>query len=155
MTKRKQPNSQMCFICGMQNPIGLKIFFYEQEDGSVIANYAPTEEYQGYPGVLHGGIVTALLDETIGRATMSAIGGEFTMTAKLELRFLKPVLIGQPLSVMGRVEKVSRHGLTGSGELRLADGSVAVEASGLFVMLPPQQKEQLQALLPFWQVVPD
>ncbi len=139
----------------MHNPIGLKIFFYEQEDGSVVVNFTPRAEHQGYPGVLHGGIVTALLDETIGRATMSAIGGQFTMTAKLELRFLKPVPVGKPLTVIGRVEKMSRHGMTGRGELRLVDGSLAVEASGLFVTLPEQQKEALQELLPFWKVVPD
>ena len=154
-TTRKQPNSQMCFICGMQNPIGLKIFFYEQADGSVIANFTPKEEHQGYPGVLHGGIITALLDETMGRASMAGEREQWMMTAKLELRFLKPVPVGKPLKVIGRVEKMSRIGMTGRGEIRLADDSVAVEASGLFVTLPSEQKEQLQALLPVWQVVPD
>ena len=145
----------MCFICGMQNPIGLKIFFYEQADGSVIANFTPKEEHQGYPGVLHGGIITALLDETMGRASMAGEREQWMMTAKLELRFLKPVPVGKPLKVIGRVEKMSRIGMTGRGEIRLADDSVAVEASGLFVTLPSEQKEQLQALLPVWQVVPD
>ncbi len=152
---RKQPNSQMCFICGMHNPIGLKTFFYEQDDGSVVVRFTPEEQHQGYPGVLHGGIATALLDETIGRASMTAGREQWMMTAKLELRFLKPVPIGQPLTVIGRVDKLSRHGMSGSGEIRLADDSVAVEAKGLFVTLPDEQKESLEQLLPMWEVVPD
>ncbi|MBI5878411.1 MAG: PaaI family thioesterase [Chloroflexi bacterium] len=152
---RKQPNSQMCFICGMDNPIGLKAFFYEQSDGSVRVNFTPRPEHQGYPGVLHGGIITALLDETLGRASMTQGREQWMMTAKLELRFLKPVPIGKPLTVIGRVEKLSRVGMTGRGEIRLDDGSVAVEASGLFVTLPPAQKDDLERLLPVWTVVPD
>ena len=155
MTQRKQPNSQMCFICGMQNPIGLKIFFYEQADGSVRARFTPRAEHQGYPGVLHGGITTALLDETVGRAAMFVNNNQFMLTAKLELRFRKPVPIGQPLTVIGRVEKMSRRGATGCGEIRLADDTVAVEASGLFVALPPTQSDAMEKLLPGWEVVPD
>ena len=155
MTERKQPNSQMCFICGMQNPIGLKLFFYEQADGSVRATFTPRPEHQGYPGVLHGGIATAMLDETLGRASLITGQEQWMMTAKLELRFLKTVPIGQPLTVMGRIDKRSKRGMTGHGEIRLADGSVAVEANGLFVTIPADQQEALQELLPIWQVVPD
>lgn len=152
---RKQPNSEMCFICGMQNPIGLKAFFYEQSDESVQVRFTPRPEHQGFPGVMHGGLITALLDETLGRASMTRGRMQWMMTAKLELRFLKPVPIGKPLTVIGRAEKMSRVGMTARGEIRLEDGSVAVEASGLFVSLPSDQKEQMEALLPVWKVVPD
>ena len=105
--------------------------------------------------MLHGGIASALLDETIGRASMAAGREQWMMTAKLELRFLKPVPVAQPLTVIGRVDKLSRHGMTGSGEIRLADGSLAVTAAGLFVTLPEEQKVSLEKLLPMWEVVPD
>jgi len=152
---RKQPNSEMCFICGMQNPIGLKAFFYEQADDSVQARFTPRPEHQGFPGVMHGGLITALLDETLGRAAMTRGRIQWMMTAKLELRFLKPVPIGKPLTVIGRIEKMSRVGMTARGEIRLADGSVAVEANGLFVSLPADQRGPMEALLPVWKVVPD
>ncbi|MBI1801517.1 MAG: PaaI family thioesterase [Chloroflexi bacterium] len=156
MTKqRKQPNSQMCFLCGMENPIGLKLSFYEQADGSLLARFTPKPEHQGYPGILHGGIVTALLDETIGRASMTGGREQWMMTAKLEMRFLKRVPIGQPLVVSGRVERLTRRGMSGRGEIRLADGSVAAEATGLYVTLPPEQAADLRAQLRYWQVVPD
>src|SRR4051812_32846505 len=119
MTNRKQPNSQMCFICGMQNPIGLKTFFYEHADGSIHAHFTPREEHQGYPGVLHGGITTALLDETMGRASLTAGREQWMVTAKLELRFLKMIPIGQPLTVISHIKKRSRRGMTSHGEIRL------------------------------------
>ena len=145
----------MCFICGIQNPIGLKLFFYEQDDESIIAEFTARDEHQGYPGVLHGGIACALLDEIIGRASLRAGREQWMMTAKLELRYAKIVPTGVPLTLIGRVEKSSRHGMTGSGEIRLPDGTLAVEATGLYVALPPAQRESVQALLPLWQVVAD
>ena len=51
---KKQPNSQMCFACGLENPIGLKMAFYEDDEGRVVANFTTRDEHQGYPGVVHG-----------------------------------------------------------------------------------------------------
>ena len=58
----KQPNSSMCFLCGINNPIGLKLKFYTDGDDQCIAHFRPRPEHQGYPGQLHGGIISALLD---------------------------------------------------------------------------------------------
>jgi len=58
----KQPNSRMCFVCGIDNPIGLKLKFYTDDEGRSIAHFRPKPEHQGYPGQLHGGIISALLD---------------------------------------------------------------------------------------------
>lgn len=66
----KQPNSKMCFVCGLKNPFGLKASFYETSTKELIALFKPSEFHQGYPGRLHGGIASAILDETIGRAIM-------------------------------------------------------------------------------------
>jgi hypothetical protein len=59
----KQPNSSMCLVCGIDNPIGLKLKFYTDGDGRCIARFQPKPEHQGYPGHLYGGITSALLDE--------------------------------------------------------------------------------------------
>jgi acyl-coenzyme A thioesterase PaaI-like protein len=58
----KQPNSRMCFVCGIENPIGLKLSFYTDDEGRCIARFRPREEHQGYPGHLHGGVISTLLD---------------------------------------------------------------------------------------------
>lgn len=73
---RKQPNAKMCLVCGLKNPYGLKTFFYEPENGELMAVCRTMEEYQSYPNLLHGGITTALLDETIGRAILIKHDGE-------------------------------------------------------------------------------
>jgi acyl-coenzyme A thioesterase PaaI-like protein len=58
----KQPNSRMCFVCGIDNPIGLHLAFYTDEEGRCIARFRPKSEHQGYPGHLHGGLISTLLD---------------------------------------------------------------------------------------------
>jgi acyl-coenzyme A thioesterase PaaI-like protein len=63
----KQPNSRMCFVCGIDNPIGLHLSFYTDDEGRCIARFRPGPEHQGYPGHLHGGIISTLLDEAMGR----------------------------------------------------------------------------------------
>jgi acyl-coenzyme A thioesterase PaaI-like protein len=59
----KQPNSRMCFVCGIDNPIGLHLAFYTDDEGRCIARFRPKPEHQGYPGQLHGGVISSLLDE--------------------------------------------------------------------------------------------
>jgi len=64
----KQPNSKMCYVCGLKNPKGLQASFYELENGEVAGQFCAGEDYQGYPDRLHGCIAAGLLDEAIGRA---------------------------------------------------------------------------------------
>ncbi len=140
----------MCFVCGRDNPIGLHMHFYTAPDGCVYADYIPREEEQGYPGVMHGGILTAMLDEIIGR---TAIAGDlWCMTAKLEMRFRKPVPVGAPLKLKGEITKKTGRVLEGRGEIRLADGSLAVEAHGMYLRIPNEQLEQYKAALEWWRV---
>jgi uncharacterized protein (TIGR00369 family) len=151
---QKQPNSRMCFVCGMQNPIGLKAFFYQDEEGRVVAHFTGKEEHQGYPGVMHGGIVTALLDEVIGRVSI-AQDLLWGVTAKLEVRFRRPVPLGQPLTLVGEMTRLRSRTLEAHGEIRLEDGTVAAEAEGVYIRLPQEEIERVEEELGFWKVVPD
>ena len=72
----KQRNSRMCFICGMDNPIGLHAQFYNMEDGSVISPVTFREEHQSFPGRVHGGLIATMLDELGLRALWSVKGEE-------------------------------------------------------------------------------
>ena len=88
----KQPNSKMCLVCGLKNPFGLHTAFYELDNREILAVFKPREEHQSYPGRLHGGIVSAILDEAIGRAIMIHSDGEvWGVTVDLQVRFKKPV----------------------------------------------------------------
>jgi len=149
----KQPNSRMCFVCGLENPIGLKAFFYEDDDGRVIVKFTPHEEHQGYPSFMHGGIISALMDETIGRVVTSL--DIWAVTAKLELKFRQPVPLGEQFTITSELIRLRPRSFEARGELRLADGTVAVEGHGLYVRLPDEEIERQRAALDFWEVVPD
>jgi uncharacterized protein (TIGR00369 family) len=89
---RKQPNSRKCFVCGLQNPVGLKLAFYENAEAEQVrAEFTVPDEYQGYPGVVHGGIVSAVLDEVAGRAILLHRDDEDLMaTLRLTVRYRRP-----------------------------------------------------------------
>ena len=150
---KKQPNSQMCFACGLENPIGLKIAFYEDDDGRVVANFTTRDEHQGYPGVVHGGIVTALLDEVLGRVAIAS--ERWMVTGRLNIRFRKPVPVGETLTIVGEAVSWKKRTLEARGEIRLADGQIGAEATGTFLEIPPERVEGMEESLAFWQVVPD
>jgi uncharacterized protein (TIGR00369 family) len=150
---QKQPNSRYCFLCGLQNPIGLKLAFYEDEDNRVIVRYVPDEKLQGYPGVLHGGIISALLDETIGRTLVQY--DKWAMTVELNVRFHKSVPIGEPLTVIGEMVRLRSRTMEGRGEIQLSDGTTAVTAEAKYYLLDAEKQESFRQELGFWQVVPD
>lgn len=152
---RKQPNSRMCFICGMKNIAGVKVFFYEQDDGSVLARFTGQEIHQGYPGRMHGGVVSGILDETMGRAVMFNGSDVWGVTVALELRFKQPVPLFVELTAVGRMVKDRGPYFEGAGEIYLPDGAVAVEAKGKYWKLPLSEIADFDVQREEWQVVPD
>jgi uncharacterized protein (TIGR00369 family) len=153
--KRKQPNSKMCLVCGLKNSFGLYTSFYELENGELLAVFKPREEHQSYPGRLHGGIVSTILDETIGRSIMIQHDHEFWgVTMEISIRFKKPVPLDQELRVIGRITKDSRRIFEGTGEILLADGTVAAEASGKYMKLPLEKIVDFNVDEQEWKVVP-
>ncbi len=92
----------MCFVCGRENPVGLRAQF--TSDGRrIYCTYTSRDEYQGYPGVVHGGVLCALLDETLGRTCFLIGDDNWMVTAKMEVRFKAPVLTGKSLTAMGEI----------------------------------------------------
>ena len=67
----RQPNSRFCFVCGVKNPVGLKMVFEQTGPGEVSAVITVPEHFEGYPGVVHGGITAAMLDEAACRVYMN------------------------------------------------------------------------------------
>ena len=132
---KKQNNSSRCLICGLENSLGLFTRFYETEDGEVVALATGRDEHQGYPGRMHGGIITALLDETIGRAVMVDDPDTWGVTADINVRFKKPVPLEEELKIVGRIDKSGGRIFEGSGEIVLPDGSIAATAKGKYIRM--------------------
>lgn len=153
---KKQPTSRMCFVCGESNPAGLHVRFYQQEDGSVLARFTGRDHHQGYPGRMHGGIITAVMDETMGRAIMTRYGDNiWGVTAELTVRFRQPVPLNLELTAVGRITAEKTRLFEGSGELYLPDGSVAVEAVGKFVKMDLSRIATFDPECEQWYVRPD
>jgi acyl-coenzyme A thioesterase PaaI-like protein len=114
--------------------MGLKASFYETETGEVIAVCTPCAGHQSYPQRLHGGVSSALLDETIGRAICVRYGDMvWGVTLELQLKYRKPVPYDVPVKVVGRTTSDRGRLFEGSGEIVLPGGEVAVEARGLYM----------------------
>ena len=152
--KKKQPNSKMCLVCGLNNKLGLYTFFYELENGELLAVFKPREEHQGYPGRLHGGMVSTILDETMGRAIMISHDHEFWgVTVEIAVRFKKPVPLEEELRVVGRITRESKRFFEGTAEILLPDGTVAAEGKGKYMKLPLEKIADFVVDEQDWQVV--
>lgn len=149
----KQPNSRMCLVCGLGNPYGLKASFFELENNELVAIFTGRDEHQSYPGRLHGGIATALLDETIGRAIMMRYKEEFWgVTLEVTTKFRKPLPIGVQLRVVGRITGDAGRFFEGTGEILLPDGEVAVTAQGKYMKLPLSRIADFDVEAQEWRV---
>ena len=154
----KQPNSKMCFICGLENPIGLHLHIYETEPGTVESTYLAPDHFQGYPGVLHGGIVAAIVDEIAGRSLMGSdpMNPRFMFTAKMEVKYRKNVPVGKELKIMGKAGK--SRGKSAEAWAGIYDGETSellAEGNVLLIDVPAGQFDKSRLSELGWKVYPD
>jgi len=155
---RKQPNSRKCFICGLENPVGLHLHIYETKPGIVETTYTAPEHFQGYPGVLHGGIVGALIDEIAGRSQMDSDPNDprFMFTAKLEVKYRQNVPVGKLLRIIGKAGRSkSKSAEAWAGIYDAETNELLAEGNVLLMNVPEAQfdKSRLDEL--GWRVYPD
>jgi acyl-coenzyme A thioesterase PaaI-like protein len=150
----KQENSKMCFLCGLKNSYGLKGAFYELENNEIVCIFTPAQEHQSYPGRLHGGITTAVLDETIGRAIMMRSKEEvWGVTIEFTTRFKKQIPLGKELRVIGRITNETSRTFEGTGELLLPNGEVAATGFGKYLRMPLNKISDFDPLEQEWKVI--
>ncbi len=131
----KQFSSKMCFVCGINNEFGLKSSFYEMEDNELVGIFEPKKSHQGYPGRLHGGIASTILDETIGRAILIKDKNIWGVTVDLNLKFRKPIPLDQPVKVIAKLTNENSRFFEGEGKIVLENGDIAVSAKGKYFKL--------------------
>ena len=156
MAGEKQPNSRHCFVCGLENPIGLKLHIYQTEPGVIETTYTAPDHFQGYPGVLHGGIVAAILDEISGRAHMgNPSEPRFMFTGKIEVKYRKNVPIGKPLKIIGKAGKVRSKMAEGWAGIYDEEGMLLAEANTLLIDVPEGTLDMFLLDELGWKVYPD
>ncbi|MDP6606981.1 MAG: PaaI family thioesterase [Dehalococcoidia bacterium] len=133
-----------CFGCGRHNPIGLHLVF-ERDGDDVLTSYQPRPEDQGFPGIMHGGLLSLLLDEAMGWAMYA--DEVFAVTARMETRFRRPVPLDGALTARARVARRRGRRIELEAALHDVEGQTLVEASGLFVRMPAE--EEAEALATF------
>ena len=138
---------QRCFVCGAQNATGLRLEF-RREDERVVADFLPEEAFQGFPGVVHGGILATVLDETLSRT--ATVEGRWMMTGRLEVRYRSVAPLGRKLRVSGRTIASRARAITAAGEIRLADepGTLIATAEGTFLPVPENYKDDVLGRYP-------
>jgi len=128
----------MCFGCGEDNPIGLKLSF--QWDGKVAkTEFTPSKLHQGWADVVHGGIIHSILDEAMSYAAI--FEGLFCITAKTETRLRRPALIDEPLIIAASITKNTRRLVETKANISLKDGTLIAESKAtLFVIGKKEDK---------------
>jgi uncharacterized protein (TIGR00369 family) len=146
----------MCFVCGLENEAGLQLRFYDDGERETWSDFTIAPRHQGFPGVVHGGVVASILDEVGCRVMM--MGGQhdrFGMTAKLDIRYRQPVPQGHALRAVGRVVKDRGRLVTATAQILVPGGAVLAEAELLVTELPPGRLHLDDVDLIGWRVYPD
>jgi uncharacterized protein (TIGR00369 family) len=121
---------RQCFVCGEENPNGLQARFFVREDEAVISEYTVDERFVGYAKVLHGGILASLLDEVMIKAVLK--DDIIAVTASMELKFKKPVYVGETIKLAGSVIQNKGRVFKTEGQATV-DGTVVASASGTYI----------------------
>ncbi|MGI6360703.1 MAG: PaaI family thioesterase [Bacillota bacterium] len=132
---KKQNNSLHCLVCGLENDLGLKASFYELDNDELVAYFTTQKEHQSYPGRLHSGISSAIINEAMARAIMISEPHCWAVTMEFKTRYLKPVPLDNNLKVVARVTQNFPKTFTAESELILPNGQIAIMGSGKYAKM--------------------
>lgn len=130
-----------CFVCGDRNRNGLKAKFHVREDGSVISEYTADSRFQGYKNILHGGIISSMLDEVMIKAALAK--GLFAVTAEITIKFKKPVMTGQKIQFIGTITEQNRRVIRTIGTATNDSGEEVATATAIYL----EAKGDLKSIL--------
>lgn len=122
-----------CFGCGQANPVGLKLEFSKSPQGAVVSHATVSDNYEGPPGYLHGGIIAALLDEAMSKANRAQ--GVTAMTRQMQVEYLRPVPSNSPIRIEGKVTRSEGRKHWTEACIQNAEGIVLAHATGLFIAI--------------------
>lgn len=127
-------DDDVCFVCGKKNAEGLKLNFVLDKEKKIMETvFTPEEWQQGYAEIIHGGIIATLLDEVMGKLAFEL--GINAVTAKLSVRFQKPVGLNDKLLVKGQITEETSRIVYAKAEARFENGSLAAEADSKLIIV--------------------
>ncbi|MEO8898409.1 MAG: PaaI family thioesterase [Candidatus Dormibacter sp.] len=136
---------QLNFIHGLRNPTGLHLQYHLEGD-SVVTAWTPTEDHAGFPGLVHGGLIAAVLDDVMGRC--SVLKRRWVVTGRMETRYREGAPIGATLRVTGWSTRFTRRVMQAEASMALESGVVVAEATGTYLPVPRQMLGRMVAAWP-------
>ena len=130
---KRQKNSRNCIICGMENEASVKAPFYEMEDKSIVTIFQFKDFHQSYPERVHGGMVSAMLDELIGRALWIEEPQSYGVTMNLNVKYRKPVPYNENLYGVAKLTKNTRMFFGGVGKICNENGEILADAEVTYI----------------------
>jgi acyl-coenzyme A thioesterase PaaI-like protein len=124
---------QLNFIHGLRNPTGLHLQ-YHLEGEHVVTTWTPNDDHAGFPGLVHGGLVAAVLDDVMGRC--SVLQRRWVVTGRMETRYREGAPIGAPLRVEGWSTRFTRRVMQAEASMTLETGAVVAQANGTYLPVP-------------------
>lgn len=124
----------VCFVCGKRNERGLKLDFELDKENKIMETvFTPQDWQQGYAGIVHGGIISTLLDEVMTKLAFEL--GMDAVTAEISVRFKRPVGLDKKLLIRGEVREETSKIIYARSEAKFEDGSLAAEATGKLMVI--------------------
>jgi uncharacterized protein (TIGR00369 family) len=126
-----------CFACGKDNPDGMHLkFFLEEDKRRAVCNFTLSRRYQGPPGHSHGGIIAVILDEAMGK--VNKLRNVLALTKAMEIEYLKPVPLRKPLTVIGYEKQVDGRKHINVAEIVNESGEILARSTGTFIAIDPE-----------------
>lgn len=133
-----------CFVCGQNNPFGLNLKFLS-EANRAWTDFQPDTRHEGYKGILHGGIIAAILDEVMIKAALAQ--GIFCVTASMEIRYKAPAELSSQFHFEGLVTNIRKRVIETTGSMVDQHGRVFAEAFAKYMTVSPELQTRLNQSL--------
>ena len=135
---KPKPRKNHCFGCGHDNPQGMKLKFSLDEDTrQAVCHFKLSRKYTGPPGHSHGGIIATILDEAMGK--VNKFRNVLALTGSMEIKYLRPVPLGQPLTVTAHEQSVDGRRHINAAEIKNEKGEVLASSTGTFIAIDPEK----------------
>jgi len=121
-----------CFACGSKNKKGLKLKFY-QENSNAVADFNSPRDYEGYNGLIHGGIIAMLMDEAMAQAIINH--GLIAVTAQMHTHYRNPMKTGLKVKVSGWIKVAKSRTVQTAAQIEDAEGTIIASAEAIYIVV--------------------